>query len=297
MGWRALFSPRGARRRLIAIAAVALVALAAGAIVAAGHNHTSKKHRHSPLARQGRSGGQRQPNRASHAGWRPHRGPVPILMYHVIEKPRPGVRDPLLYVSGRTFAAQMRWLDRHGFEGVTLDQVEEAWRGRGLLPRRPIVVSFDDGYASQYRTAMPILRSHHWPGVLSLCIGNMKHPGAAITPAQVQRLVDAGWELASHTISHMDLRSMTGRRLRREVWDSRRIIRYVFRVPVDNFTYPSGLYDAATIRALERAGYRGALTVTPGLANRHEPFQLRRIRVVDDMRLSGLADELKSLGV
>jgi peptidoglycan/xylan/chitin deacetylase (PgdA/CDA1 family) len=296
MGWRRLFSrSRGAKRRLVAAAVIAVVAVAAGAMVAAGHDDSSKTRHGSPLAEQSRTN--HKANGAARADWRPHRGPVPILMYHVIEKPGPGVGNPLLYVSGKTFADQMRWLDRHGFQGVTLDQVEEAWRGRGLLPRRPIVISFDDGYVSQYRTAMPILRSHHWPGVLSLCVGNMKLGHAAITPTQVQKLVDAGWELASHTISHTDLRYMTGRRLRHEVWDSRRIIRYVFRVPVHNFTYPAGLYNAATIRALKRAGYRGALTVTPGLADRHDAFGLRRIRVIDAMRVSGLADELKSLGV
>ena len=233
----------------------------------------------------------------SHDGWEHHRGPVPILMYHVIERPRPGVRNPLLYVGGRTFAAQMRWLDRHGFQAVTLDQVEAAWSGRGLLPRRPIVVSFDDGYRSHYTTAMPILRRHRWPGVLSLALGNMKQPGGPITTAEVQKLVDAGWELASHTISHLDLRYLGGKRLRHELRDSRRIIRYVFRVPVDNFTYPAGLYNARTIRAVKSAGYRGALTVTPGLADRHRRFQLHRIRVTNDMRVRGLAAELKALGL
>jgi peptidoglycan/xylan/chitin deacetylase (PgdA/CDA1 family) len=294
MARRRLFSrSRGAKRRLVAAATIALAAVAAGAMVAAGHNDSSKTRHRPSLAEQSRT----SHKATTHAGWRPYRGRVPILMYHVIQKPGSGVGSPLLYVNGTTFAAQMSWLARHGFQGVTLDQVEAAWGGKGLLPRRPIVISFDDGYVSQYRTAMPILRRHHWPGVLSLCVGNIKPRQEAITPTQVQKLVDAGWELASHTISHTDLRFMTGRRLRHEVSDSRRIIRYVFRVPVHNFTYPAGLYNNTTIRALKQAGYRGALTVTPGLADRHEPFELKRIRVIDAMGVSGLAVALKSLGV
>src|SRR5207249_8247405 len=141
-----------------------------------------------------------------------------------------------------------------------------------------------DGYASQYLTAMPILRRHGWAGVLSLAIGNMK-PGGPITPTRVQRLIRAGWELASHTISHLDLRYLPPRRLRHELRDSRRILRYVFRVPVNNFTYPAGLYNPRAIRAVRAAGYRGALTVTPGLANRDQRFELKRIRVIDSMRV------------
>ena len=69
------------------------------------------------------------------------------------------------------------------------------------------------------------------------------------------------------------------------------------RVPVHNFTYPAGLYDEATIRALKRAGYRGAVTVAPGLAGRHHPFELKRIRIIQSMGVKGFAGELKSLGV
>lgn len=280
------------RWRWIAAGAIAAVTIGAGAMVAAGHGRSSV-----PDLRDTGWGGTRTVEPAPlRKGWERHRGPVPILMYHVIQKPRPGVAKPLLYVRGRTFAAQMRWLDRHGFEGVTLDQVEDAWAGRGLLPRRPIVISFDDGYRSHYTTAMPILRRHHWPGVLSLTLGNMNDPGDPITPTQVQKLVDAGWELDSHTISHVDLRTVRGRRLRHEVRDSRRIIRYVFRVPSDNFTYPAGLYDRTAEDAVRAAGYRGAMTVAPGVASRGHPFELRRIRIVNSTGIRGLDAELRGLG-
>jgi peptidoglycan/xylan/chitin deacetylase (PgdA/CDA1 family) len=276
----------GARRRLVAVGTVAAAALATGTIVGGGHGNSSAGPRPSEL-RKGAS---------AHAGLQPHPGPVPILMYHRIERPRPGVRNPLLYVSGRSFAAQMRWLDRHGFDGVTLDQVEDGWTKGAPLPRRPIVVSFDDGYLSHYRTVMPILRRHHWPGVLSLAVKNMT-VRAGLTPTEVQRLLHAGWELASHTISHVDLRLVGRRRLRHEVRDSRRLLRYVFHVPADNFTYPAGLYDRRAVAAVRAAGYRGALTVAPGLASRRHPFALKRIRVTQEMSVRGLARKLRVPGV
>ena len=273
-----------ARRRWVALGTIAASALATGAIVGGGHGHSSA------------SGGDLRKRTSAHVGWRPHPGPVPILMYHFIERPRPGVRNPLLYVSGRSFAAQMRWLDRHGFDGVTLDQVEDGWTKGAPLPRRPIVVSFDDGYVSQYMTAMPILRRHHWPGVLSLAVGNMR-VRAGLTPTEVQRLLDAGWELASHTISHVDLRFVSRRRLRHEVRDSRRLLRYVYRVPVHNFTYPAGVYERRTVAAVRAAGYRGALTVAAGLASRRHRFALQRIRVTREMHVRGLGRRLRALGV
>ena len=293
MGLRGFF-PRVGWRALITAGAAVLVSLDVGALVATGGGHDATISR---SAVRPTSGTRHQTASLVLPGWRRRRDPVPILMYHVIERPRPGSRNPLLYVSRRTFAAQIRWLDRHGFQGVTLNQVEDAWTRGTPLPRRPIVISFDDGYRSQYTTAMPILRSHRWPAVLSLAVGNFDDRGDPLTATRVKKLIRAGWELASHTISHLDLREVGRRRLRHEIRDSRRILRRVFGVPVNNFSYPAGLYDGRAIAAVRAAGYRGALTVTPGLATRRHPFELHRIRVTQDLGVRGLAQQLQALGV
>ena len=70
-----------------------------------------------------------------------------------------------------------------GYHGVTLDQLLDNWQHRIALPSKPIVVSFDDGYGSQVRNAMPILRSQHWPGVLNLEVKNLSVAGG-ITKAR-----------------------------------------------------------------------------------------------------------------
>ena len=91
--------------------------------------------------------------------------PVPILMYHVIASPFPGAPYPALYVTARQFDGEIRWLARHGYRAVTLGRVLDDWRGLAELPRKPVVLSFDDGYHSDYTTALPVLRARHWPGV------------------------------------------------------------------------------------------------------------------------------------
>src|SRR5688572_20553453 len=74
---------------------------------------------------------------------------VPILMYHQLRTAPDGARQRALYVRPRDFAAQVRALRRAGYTAVTLQRVWDAWHGRATLPRRPVVFSFDDGYASQ----------------------------------------------------------------------------------------------------------------------------------------------------
>lgn len=224
----------------------------------------------------------------------PTRG-VPILMYHVIAKTPPGAPYPDLYVAPPEFSAQMRWLAARGYRGVTLDRVYAYWHSRATLPRKPVVVTFDDGSASIRRNALPVLRKLHWPGVLNLKLGNMRSRGG-ITPAQVRALVQAGWELDSHTISHPDLTSLSASALEHEVADSRWMLQRQFHVPARFFCYPAGRYDARVIAAVRAAGYVGATTTRYDLARSSKPFELARVRVDGGDGAAGLRGKLAALG-
>ena len=285
------------RRRLVALAIVAALAALVGVLV--GGLSGSGRHRDARrTAALAVASAARDPGSAaviSHPGWRPHTGPVPVLMYHLIQSDYAGIPDRDLYVGAGRFRRQIEFLRRHGFQAVTLSQVEAAWSHHGTLPRRPIVLSFDDGYRSQYKVAFPLLRRMGWPAVLDLAGLNLKWSGG-LSPAMVKRMIAAGWELASHTISHVDLTAAPPSRLRYEVAVSRRLYRRWFHVPVYNFCYPSGSYDRRVQAAVKGAGYRGALAVSPGLARRSQRYALNRIRVYRGDRLSDLAKTLRALG-
>lgn len=100
--------------------------------------------------------------------WKTTKAEVPLLMYHDVEGPPPGAPIPELHVDAVDFADQMAWLEERGYTAVTLDQVADAWYRDGLSPRKPIVVTFDDGFASHFDVARPVLAEHGWPGVLML---------------------------------------------------------------------------------------------------------------------------------
>jgi len=211
---------------------------------------------------------------------RAHTTAVPILMYHVIAAPFPTSPFPGLYVPPGEFAAQMQALASAGYHAVTLDQVWAALHGTGSLPARPIVISFDNGYRSQYTQALPVLRRLHWVGNENLQLSGLPPRQGGLSSIQIRGLIAAGWELDTQGLSHADLTGLGATALHREV-AVRSLIRRRYGVDAKWFCYPSGRYDAMVIAAVKAAGYVGATTVSPGWATRtDDPYRLPRLRVL-----------------
>ncbi|HEV2777189.1 MAG TPA: polysaccharide deacetylase family protein [Solirubrobacteraceae bacterium] len=219
---------------------------------------------------------------------------VPILMYHVIAPIPADARLPALFVSPPRFAAHVRALRRAGYTAVTMQQVWDAWHRGGRLPRRPVVISFDDGTEGHVRHALPTLRRVRWPGVLNLAWSFLPDIGGT---AAVRRLARASWEIDSHSLTHPDLTRLSDAELRRELTSSRTRIRRAFGPRAANFfAYPSGRHDARVRRAVRAAGYLAATTVKRGLARpTADPYALSRIQVSGGTSATALLRRLRDL--
>jgi peptidoglycan/xylan/chitin deacetylase (PgdA/CDA1 family) len=282
-------------RRLL-IGLVVLAFLAGAGVLAwlpfRGHAHARRA---TPTARPRRvrigvSGGSPPPKLPA----RPHDAPVPILMYHVIAPSLAGAPFPDLYVKPADFRGQVGWLAAHGYHAVTLRRVYDYWRGIEALPRKPVVLTFDDGYRSDFTVALPTLRERGWPGVLDLEVRNLQ-PVWGTRPGEVRKLIAAGWEIDAHTMTHPDLTTVDPSELRYQVAGSRAAIRRMFHQPVDFFCYPSGRYDDAVVAAVRAAGFLGATTTNEGLARPSSLYTLDRVRVDGRDGVSGFAAKLRAL--
>jgi peptidoglycan/xylan/chitin deacetylase (PgdA/CDA1 family) len=281
------------RRRLRRRLALGALLAVAGAVVALGITSLgggSDSTTASTEAQQSQAGGSSQQATTTYpTDWKPHPGPVPILEYHAIQPPPSGAEFPQQFVPQADFQRQMQWLKDKGYEAVTLTQVETAWYEHGELPPKPIVITFDDSYLSQYVAAFPELQHLGWKGVL-----NLVAQGSDLPDADVKKMLDAGWELGSHSITHPDLTTLGPAELEREVAGSREILKRRFSVPVENFSYPFGLYDDTVISAVHKAGYVGAQAEVPGSATAAHPYILNRIEIELDDGLSGFTEKLRS---
>jgi len=287
------------RRRTLACLSLLLVAgaVAAAVLLASGGGSTPSAHR-----AQARGPTRRSPARGarqSSTTGKPGTERVPILMYHVINPPPAGAPFPGLYVPAGELAAQMQALARAGYHAITMDQMWAYWKhGTTALPagKRPIVVSFDNGYQSQYTNALPVLRRLGWVGEENLQLTGLPPSQGGLSEAQVKGLVAAGWELDTQGFSHADLIAIDATQLAYQVATARSVVRRRYGVPANWFCYPSGHYDATVVAAVKSAGYTGSTTVVPGWASPTEdPYHLPRLRVLGGTSPAALLSELQAI--
>ncbi len=227
----------------------------------------------------------------------PGKRSVPILMYHVIAPPPAGAPFPGLYVPPAEFAEEMQALKDAGWHAVTPDQVRAYWtRGIPLGPGKPIVLSFDNGYESQYTQALPVLRRMGWVGEENIQLTGLPPSQGGIGQHEIRQLVSDGWELDTQGFSHADLITLDAAELHYQVAVSRAVVQHRYHVPVNWFCYPSGHYNATVIAAVRAAGYVGSTTVVPGWAKRDEdPYRLPRLRVLGGTSGATLLAELEAI--
>ena len=200
---------------------------------------------------------------------------IPILMYHDIGSP-----GAALVVTPETFEEEMKTLSSAGYEAVTMDDLLLGLHGEKVwLPEKGVAITFDDGYQGVYRWAYPVLRRLGFRATVFVVTGLVGKDGY-LTWDQVRELAREGWAVGSHAVHHVDLTALGESQLRAELSMSKKAILDSAGCEALSFCYPSGKYDSAVMKAVEEAGYLGAVTTGPGWVKGSDaPFTLKRVRI------------------
>jgi peptidoglycan/xylan/chitin deacetylase (PgdA/CDA1 family) len=207
-------------------------------------------------------------------------------------------------VSPARFERQMRALRDAGYSTVPLAALVRRLEGPpGGRPGRCAVVTFDDGLRGQVANALPILERHGFAATFFLIAGavGMEAPLPHLEPAadgaespaewlpiswvEARRLVERGFEIGSHSVSHRSLGGLPPEEIDREARASKGILERRLGVPVELFAYPFGSraygdFDRGTRDLLRRAGYHGACTTVVGtIGPGDDPLALSRVPV------------------
>ena len=199
----------------------------------------------------------------------------------------------------------MQELARSGRPVVRLDSVLPALREQDRLPENAVAVTFDDGYRDNFECALPILDEFEIPAtffVATSFIGvDLAFPRYStccerdgfMSWEQVAELASRGHEVGGHGRTHRELAGLTPQEILSEAKGCRDDIRLQAGVDARLFCYPRGSEGAHVRELVERAGFEGACTVSPG-ANRpgQAPFGLLRTEVSGEDGLSDFRSKL-----
>jgi peptidoglycan/xylan/chitin deacetylase (PgdA/CDA1 family) len=178
---------------------------------------------------------------------------LPVLMYHHVGPARSGTLRELT-VSSEKFERQVRWLARRGYVGILpSDWLRWLREGTGL-PERPVLMTFDDGYADLTEHALPVLRRYGFGAVVFVVTGQLGRTNAwdeahgsvthrLMTAEQIQYWATQGIEFGAHSRTHADLTTLTRDQLREEVVGSGIELARLVGSRVSSFAYPYGSYN------------------------------------------------------
>lgn len=215
---------------------------------------------------------------------------VPVLYYHsvMVQAGNP------LRMPPAQFEEQMSYLASHGYHNITPQQLEQFLTGQGLLPAKPFMITFDDGYTDNYTNALPILQRYKFAALVFMVSSYVDGSGY-LSSSQLKGLVAAGWSIGGHTVTHVDLTKLDPSAQEKELRDSQAFLEKITGQPVQYFAYPFGAYNARIIEVLKQDGYRLAFTTERGWAQRgSNPFLIHRVYCYANMGLQEFKRRLEN---
>lgn len=215
-------------------------------------------------------------------------------MYHQIKElpPTASLDDLTWTVSPAALDAQLGYLAEKGYITISLDQMLDGFAGKLALPPKVVVITFDDGWKTQYTNALPLLKKRNQTATFYLVSTYMGY-GAYFDWAMTEEIKNAGMTIGGHTLDHANLPKLSAAEMDRQLRESKAALEKKLNVAVTHFAYPYGAYNDVVIEAVKRAGYRSATTLNPTLVkNPVSPHQLPRIRVSYKETLADFAKKL-----
>ncbi len=182
-----------------------------------------------------------------------------ILQYHHISDDTPKSTS----TSPAQFKQHLDWIAESGYKVISIEQLAKALRSGKQLEDKTVVITFDDGFKSIYKSAFPFLKKRGWP--FTVFVNTRAHDqklSSHMSWSELRELMAHGATVANHSISHTHLlrRNNDGNAARifeREIAAAENRIKEETGVSLKLFAYPYGEYDRAITQQLEQHGYLG----------------------------------------
>lgn len=205
---------------------------------------------------------------------------VRILVYHGVELEPSNSYS----VSLHNFELQMQYLKNH-FNIISLTQYNDFLAGKIKLPKKSVIITFDDGFRSFYELAYPVLARYQLMGTCFLIASKLQTKNRNFMDLEQLKEIaqNTNVTLASHGISHKSIAQLGDSELKDEILGSKLLVEKYLDIDVDFFSYPYGTprdFDERSTCILSTARYKLACTAINGInSTRTHPLKLRRTKI------------------
>lgn len=231
-------------------------------------------------------------------------GAVPILMYHAISE-KAARRFLPFAVAPKEFESHIRFLRVERYTTYTVSGYLRAL-DTGKLAAKPIVLTFDDGFADFFETVMPVLMNNAMTATLYAVSGAVGGTSGWLSSSgeenrplmnwpQLASIAKSGIEIGAHSVTHPALDLVPLKIARAEIAGSKKTLEDRLGMPVQSFAYPYGYYSRKIRDIVEEEGFSSACAVNYAASSAAEDrFLLSRQIVRRGTTLAGLAAILES---
>jgi peptidoglycan/xylan/chitin deacetylase (PgdA/CDA1 family) len=220
---------------------------------------------------------------------------VPVLCYHHIRPARPGDSENMksYSVSPEGFASQMKALHDSGFQTILPEQLYEYLVHDGVLPAKPVMITFDDTDEEQYSIGATEMNKYGFKGVYFIMTISMNRP-RYMSKEQIKNLSDSGHVIAGHTWDHHMVTKYTGTDWDIQLVKPQHQLEAITGKPVKYFAYPFGLWNKAAIPEIKSRGYDLAFILSTKRDSTEPLHTIRRMIVPGTWSTPGMLKAMAS---
>ncbi|OFI05511.1 poly-beta-1,6-N-acetyl-D-glucosamine N-deacetylase precursor [Clostridium acetireducens DSM 10703] len=201
---------------------------------------------------------------------------IPVIMYHSIDNKE----DSELRVSTNKFLEQMTYLKENNYTTLTLDELYEFFINNKPVPKKSLVITFDDGYRDNYENAYPILKKFDFHAIIFVVTSTIDNDVNCLTSNQIKEMKFNGIDIQSHTLKHDNLYELTYNEQLETLKKSKNDLEKMLNNKVKYLAYPYGMWNDNTIKALKECDYIMAFTTNSGWANKDNGlYKLNRVYI------------------
>lgn len=230
-----------------------------------------------------------------------YKNEIPIIYYHRIAKNMSDAGKHGIFVTEKQFEDHLSYLKRVGYKTITFEQALQI--KKDCTPGKFVIITFDDGYEDNYTLAFPLLKKYEFTAIIFL-VAQLEYNSwdekssepelKMMNQEQISEMMEYGIEFGSHTLTHADLTKISLEEAKRELIESKKILKVKVGQEIFTFAFPYGNCNETVKQIAKEAGYKFVFATDNAPLGLHEDFfQIRRIGIFPNTTVSGLSRKVK----